>query len=145
MKPRLPTSLLDRYDIVLSLARTEAEKLAMQLRGGEILALIGPLGAGKTTFTQALGQALGVKEKILSPTFIVMQEFPTKLKSPSNQPVTLIHLDLYRTEKFKEIETLGLTQAWGQPNTITIIEWADKIRSYLPKNTIYIHLTRDLH
>ena len=133
-----------QHRVGLTKVKTFAQTLAKQLNGGEILALIGPLGSGKTTFTQALGQALGVKENILSPTFILMHEFATKKKNAEKQILHLIHLDLYRTADFKEIKALGLTESWGQPNTITVIEWADKIKNKLPARTIYIHLHRDV-
>lgn len=133
-----------KYDVSLTDVKTFAGELAGQLRGGEILALVGDLGSGKTTFTQALAKALGVKEKVLSPTFILLQEFPTRLKDAGNRQVVLFHLDLYRTGSFSEIEALGLPQTWGQPFAITVIEWADKIKDRLPPPTIYIHLTRNV-
>ncbi len=128
----------------LSQVKKFAQTQAKQLRGSEIIALIGDLGSGKTTFTQNLAKALGVKQKVLSPTFIVLQEFPTKLKTKTGQPVILAHLDLYRTKNFTELKALGLNQIWGQPQTVTVIEWADKIKRYLPPSTIYLYLTRDV-
>ena len=133
-----------QYRVHLTEIRKFATKLAGQLRGSEILALIGPLGSGKTTFTQVLAAGLGVKQKVLSPTFIVLQDFPTKLVTRAGQKVSLSHLDLYRTKNFTEVEALGLTQTWGQPQTITVIEWADKIKSSLPSSTIYIYLSRNV-
>jgi tRNA threonylcarbamoyladenosine biosynthesis protein TsaE len=118
------------YQLSLSRVKSFALKIAGQLRGGEIIALIGPLGSGKTTFTQELAKALGVKQKVLSPTFIVLQE--------------LSHLDLYRTKGFAELAALGLTQTWGTPQVITVIEWADKIHNRLPAKTISIYLSRDV-
>jgi tRNA threonylcarbamoyladenosine biosynthesis protein TsaE len=132
------------YRLGLSEAKRFAQTLAPKLAGGEILALIGQLGSGKTTFTQALGKALGVKHKILSPTFIILQEYPTRKKTKTRQKIVLSHLDLYRIKSFKEAAAVGLTQTWGQPNMITVIEWADKIKGRLPKQTIYIHLTSDV-
>jgi len=132
------------YRAGLSEAKNLARALAPKLRGGEILALVGQLGSGKTTFTQALGRALGVKGKILSPTFIVLQEFPTRLKTAAGQKIFLSHLDLYRVKSFKEADVLGLSDSWGRTNIITVIEWADKIKTKLPKQTIYIYLTRDV-
>jgi tRNA threonylcarbamoyl adenosine modification protein YjeE len=133
-----------QYRLGLSEARTFARTLGKQLKGGEIIALIGPLGSGKTTFAQELARSLGVKQKVLSPTFIVLQEFPTKLKTKDLRPVDLVHSDLYRTKNFAEAAAAGLTHAWGQPHTITIIEWADKIKNRLPASTIYIYLQRDV-
>lgn len=112
------------------------------LRGGEILALFGDLGAGKTTLTQKLGKLLGIQKRITSPTYILLQEFQGELTTrKAKQPITLYHLDLYRTNGFLETKALGLPEFWGKPNTLTVIEWADKIESYLPpENTIKIYL-----
>lgn len=126
-----------------SAIKKEAKALAKTLRGGEVIALIGQLGSGKTTFTQELAKALGVKQRVLSPTFIVLQEFPTQLRHEKNK-VILAHLDLYRTRGFAELKALGMQQLWGQANVITIIEWADKIKTKLPSSTIYIYLHRDV-
>lgn len=125
--------------VPLSKAGYYAKNLAKQLRGGEIIALSGNLGSGKTTFTQALGKALGVKELISSPTFVILQEFSTT-QSPK---LIFYHLDLYRTRSFREVKALGITDWWGHPKTITVIEWAEKIKKYLPDKTIYLKLVRD--
>ena len=130
-------------NIKLSQAVKQARKIAGTLKGGEILALSGDLGSGKTTFTKALGEQLGVRELITSPTFVLMQHYKTKLKGSDSKPIWLYHLDLYRTKNFSEIKDIGLTEVWGRPEVITVIEWADKISSQLPKNTIKILFIRD--
>jgi tRNA threonylcarbamoyladenosine biosynthesis protein TsaE len=127
-----------RHHIKLPEISEFVKKFVTTLRGGEILALIGSLGAGKTTFTQALGKALSVKRSITSPTFVIMQEYTGTL--PYNKKtVTLHHLDIYRSETFTEVVSVGLQEFWGQPDTITVIEWADKIKRHLPAKTIYIY------
>jgi tRNA threonylcarbamoyladenosine biosynthesis protein TsaE len=113
-----------------------AKDITKQLKGGEILALVGPLGSGKTTFTKALGLELKIKHKITSPTFILMQAFPFKLKG--KKQAWLYHLDLYRTKNFKEVKSLGLLEIWGRSDTVTVIEWADKIKRHLPKQSLTI-------
>ncbi len=133
-----------QYRLGLSEARTFARTFAKQLKGGEVIALIGPLGSGKTTFTQSLAKSLGVKQKVLSPTFIVLQEFATKLKTKTGVKIYLAHLDLYRTKNFAEVAALGLPHTWTRPHAITVIEWADKIKRRLPANTVYIYLKRDV-
>jgi tRNA threonylcarbamoyladenosine biosynthesis protein TsaE len=129
--------------IKLSEARQTARAMAKTLHGGEILALIGPLGGGKTTFTQALGRALNIRRRITSPTFILLQKFVGRLPGNTKKPVTLYHLDLYRTNGWREVQTLGLDEIWGKPDTVTVIEWADKIRRKLPPRTLYIYLRHD--
>lgn len=109
-----------------------AAQIAAELRGGEILALIGPLGAGKTAFTKALGKKLSVKGAITSPTFELMHVFSACLPK-AKKKVSLYHLDLYRTRNFREVKALGIAETWGRQDTVTIIEWADKISRHLPK------------
>jgi tRNA threonylcarbamoyladenosine biosynthesis protein TsaE len=121
----------------LNNAKELARQIAKELKGGEILALIGELGSGKTTFAKALGKELKVKRRITSPTFTLMHALPARLPRPA-QNITLYHLDLYRTSSFSEVKALGITEAWGQKNTVNMIEWADKIKRYLPKKTSVI-------
>ncbi len=125
------------FKITLKQAKNLGKDIATKLKGGEILALVGPLGSGKTTFTKALAKSLKVKQPVLSPSFIIMQSFPVRLKN--QKKAELFHLDLYRTKKFKETELLGLKEIWQTKNHITVIEWADKIRRHLPKNTFYFY------
>lgn len=128
------------HELHISEINSFVEKFAKTLKGGEVVALIGDLGSGKTTFTKALAKTLGIKRAVTSPTYILLQEFNGIL--PLNkQPVTLYHLDLYRTNSFIECQHLGLTEFWEKPKTITIIEWADKISEHLPKKTIIIRLS----
>lgn len=127
------------YQIRVDQTQDLAQKLAKTITGGEVFALIGELGSGKTTFTKHLGKALGIKNNITSPTFIIMQEYATQIKSRPQDPMFLYHLDLYRAHTEADVETLGLTEIWNQPNTITVIEWADKIKKLLPKKTTYIY------
>jgi tRNA threonylcarbamoyladenosine biosynthesis protein TsaE len=115
-----------------------AAAFAQTLRGGEIIGLVGDLGAGKTTFVKALGKQLGIKKIIPSPTFILLQSFVGKLPNSKAQRMTLYHLDIYRLHSFQDVTHLGIQEWWGQPNTVTIIEWADKIKQHLPAKTIII-------
>lgn len=124
MKPPINTGLND----IPALAKTIAGKL----KGGEIFALYGALGAGKTTFVKAVGKELKIKQTITSPTFALLNCFPFKLKS---KQLLMYHLDLYRTTGFAEAKSLGLTEFWGESHTVTFIEWADKIKRRLPAKT----------
>ena len=110
-----------------------------------VLALQGELGAGKTIFTQAFALAFKIKEKILSPTFVIMKKIkisPTASKSYSN----LYHFDCYRIKKDKEISELGFEEIMGNKKNIILIEWAEKIKKLLPQNHLLIkfeHLGED--
>lgn len=100
-------------------------------RGG-VVALIGDLGAGKTTFTQGFARALGIPDKIISPTFTVIRQH----KIP-NTKFVLYHIDLYRLDDFKD---LGLEELFSDPNALVLIEWAEKITNHLPKKIVMINL-----
>lgn len=134
---------LSKLTIKLSEATKQASQIAKSLTGGEILALSGSLGSGKTTFTKALAKELGVKQTVTSPTFVLMQEYKTQKKSLSKDPIWLYHLDLYRTKNFAEVSGLGLEEIWGRPEVITVIEWADKIKERIPKQAVQINFIRD--
>ncbi len=109
------------------------KELAACLKGGETLALVGDLGAGKTTFVQGLAQGLGIKNRIISPTFILMRNYQGKKN--------LYHIDLYRLEENvkNEVKNLGIEEIWDKPQNIVVIEWAEKLpKSFYPPNTTWI-------
>jgi len=106
-----------------------AKKLSKNLSGGTVLALVGELGAGKTTFSKFFLHSAGINKTITSPTFVLMNRYAKGKKF-------YYHLDLYRTKNFAEIEALGVPEEWQRDENIFLIEWADKIRRQLPKNTI---------
>jgi len=99
-----------------------------------IIALTGDLGSGKTTFVQGFAKALGVRKKIISPTFILMRTYKARKRK------MLYHLDLYRLESNfeEEIENLGIKDVWKDGKNILVIEWAEKIKDLLPTGTIWI-------
>jgi len=105
------------------------KKTGSTLIGGEVLAFEGSLGAGKTTFIQGLAEGIGIKNKIVSPTFILMRSYNN-----------FYHLDLYRLEGEveKEVRNLGLFDIWENPKNIVAIEWAEKIKNIMPAKTIWI-------
>lgn len=114
-------------------SQKETQKLAKKLAKnseGNIYALIGDLGAGKTSFVQGFAKGLGIKDKIISPTFVLMRQY----KIPRGNKF-LYHIDLYRIE---DINQLGIKEIMENPNNYVIIEWAEKIKNSLPKNSIKI-------
>lgn len=108
-------------------------------RKAQILGLEGNLGGGKTTFLQGFAQGLGIKKMITSPTFVIMRRFAIpKSKYPISNIQYLIHIDCYRIKKSKEILDLGFKEIISNPQNIAAVEWADRIRKIMPKNTIWI-------
>lgn len=115
-------------------SRRFAERLADELRPGDVLRLDGDLGAGKTTITQWIGERLGVVEKVQSPTFSLVRHYPCKYG-------TLNHIDLYRMEAPEEIEALDYEELFW-PDGITVIEWAERAEEYLPPDVLRIRLSK---
>lgn len=118
-----------------------AERLLERLlnlphRGALILALGGELGSGKTTFVQGLGQALGIKNKILSPTFVIMKHFEAagnKFKINN-----LYHLDCYRLGGEKDMVELGFEEIMKDKNNLVVIEWPERIKKALPPDAVWL-------
>ena len=108
-----------------------AYKLANKFKGGEIIALEGDLGAGKTTFTKSLAKAFNIKKQITSPTFVLMKVYPIDHKQSAIKQ--FIHVDCYRLDNVQELFYLGIEEYLNKPDTVVVIEWADKIRKYLQK------------
>jgi len=102
-------------------------RLAKKAKGGQILALIGDLGGGKTYFTKGFAKGLGIKKVIISPSFLLMKVYKINKKSVKY----FCHVDVYRLKKPKEVLEIGLKEYLGRKDTITVIEWADKIKHIL--------------
>lgn len=115
--------------------QSAAENFSKELKGGEVIALYGELGSGKTTFVQGLAKGLGIKRRIISPTFIIVRSY--KLKSESSR--FFYHIDLYRIESVREIEGLGIGEIMSDPQNIVAIEWAEKMGDLLPKKRWDVH------
>lgn len=108
------------------------EVIGSQMRGGELIALKGDLGSGKTIFIKGLALGLEIKEKdVSSPTFVFIHKYKGLL--------TLYHVDLYRIERASDIEDIGLFELIGG-EAITAIEWADRAGDLLPDDRIDIEL-----
>jgi len=103
-------------------------------RGAFVIGLIGDLGGGKTTFLQGFAKGLNIKEKILSPTFVILKRF--KIKHHTFKE--FYHIDCYRIKKSKDILDLGLKEAVCDSGNIVAIEWADKIKSIIFRKSIII-------
>lgn len=109
-----------------------AEKIAKKLKGKEVLALVGNLGSGKTAFVQALARALGIKERVISPTFVIQRIYPVPRKKWQ-----LLHYDFYRLNK-EEVYNIDFLDQLGK--NLVVIEWAEKIKEFLPKESVWIKI-----
>lgn len=105
--------------------------------GAAVLALHGDLGAGKTTFMQTFARALGVREQVTSPTFVVMKKYDTTDDTFS----TLVHIDAYRIEDIDEMRPLRFGEELEQKGSIIGIEWAEHIADLLPPHTVHLTFT----
>ena len=103
------------------------------LERGDVVALIGELGSGKTCLTQGLAKGLGVEENVpvVSPTFTLINEYPGK--------IPLIHLDVYRLSGPRDLEDMGYEE-YFEGGGIIVIEWAEKIRDILPAKTLFVSM-----
>lgn len=110
-------------------------QLAPTLAGGDVLALVGPLGAGKTTVVQALARALGVRQRPRSPSYTLLQPYP--LPRPVRGIKTLVHVDAYRVSA-AELLDAGLADYLHDPQALVAIEWADRVASALPPHAIWL-------
>ena len=127
----------------LSKSPTQTRKLGRNLakeilrtkpENGLIIGLEGDLGGGKTTFLQGFAEGLEIKEKVLSPTFVILKKF----KIAKTKDRWLYHVDCYRVRNVKEILELGFKKIISDPQNIVVIEWANRIREILPKKIITV-------
>lgn len=106
---------------------------ASTLRGGDVVALTGELGAGKTHFIAGVCAALGVRTHVASPTFTLINEYPADI-------ATIVHIDLYRISSTRELFELGIEEYFNE-RCICLIEWAERMAGYLPQQHVLVTLT----
>jgi len=130
-----------------------AAAFARTLKGGEVLALSGNLGAGKTVFIKALAKELGIKDSVTSPTFVLMKVYdihPVKSRNAGaiksqfdgvkyKEIEKFIHVDCYRLQGKEDLAEIGLADYLELPHSLVAVEWADKVVG-LPTKTIWINL-----
>ena len=112
-----------------------AKDFAKLLKSGDVVALFGDLGSGKTVFVKGLARSLGIKTTITSPTFVLIKSYPIYRAQKS---LSFYHLDLYRVSGTKDIKSLGLKELFSK-DSIVVIEWADRLK-HLPKKRIDVFL-----
>ena len=112
--------------------RELGQALGELAKAGTVVILIGELGAGKTTFTQGLGEALGVREPVTSPTFVVAREHRGERED-------LVHVDAYRVHSLHEWDDLDL----DYENGVFVVEWGDRVRAALPEDHLEVRFAID--
>ncbi len=109
------------------------EKIGALLRGGDVIAYKGGLGAGKTTITHGIAKGLGLKDDVSSPTFALVNEYRGN--------INLYHFDMYRINGGLDLETTGFYD-YMDSDSVLAIEWSENIENELPQNVITVRITR---
>ncbi|SDA12428.1 tRNA threonylcarbamoyladenosine biosynthesis protein TsaE [Ruminococcus sp. YE71] len=110
------------------------EKIGRLLRGGEVIAYRGDLGAGKTTITRGISLGMGLGDEVTSPTFALVNEY-------HGDKLSLYHFDMYRITSAEDLETTGFFDFMNEDSVIAA-EWSENIEDELPEDTIFIELRR---
>lgn len=132
--------------------RAFAERVSKEISparngGAAVIALIGELGAGKTTFTQAFANAFGITETVTSPTFVVMKRYPIR----NERFNTLVHVDLYRIDDVSELVPLRFAEEMANPKNLVVVEWPERAPGMIPVGAVPISIavgsneTRTIH
>ena len=111
-----------------------AEKFALNLKGGEILAFTGKLGMGKTCFVRGLARGLGFKGEVSSPTFALINEY-------IGGRLNLYHFDMYRVNGWEDLYSTGFFD-YTELNGVVAVEWSENISGALPDSTVFIKIER---
>lgn len=114
--------------------RALGQEIARSLKGGEVIELIGDVGAGKTTFTKGLAAGLGVAETVSSPSFTISRVY-------EGENFDLSHYDFYRLND-AGILSLEIADALENPHNITVVEWAESVAEILPENRLKIEISK---
>ena len=128
-------NLLHKLNLALedaSSTREFARKVGAKLKGGEVIELIGDLGAGKTTFVIGLSRGAGITELVSSPSFTIRNDY-------ANDSLSIAHYDLFRISDPGELKEL-LAESLDDLKTVVVVEWADSLSHILPKDRIKLRL-----
>nr|WP_226905950.1 tRNA (adenosine(37)-N6)-threonylcarbamoyltransferase complex ATPase subunit type 1 TsaE [Kocuria rhizophila] len=135
----------ENWSITRELASAEetralAAALAPHLRAGDLVLLNGELGAGKTTFTQGLGAGLGVREGIISPTFVLARRHPNLADGPRPGGPDLVHVDAYRLGSAEDVESIDLEDTLD--TCVTVVEWGTSKVEHLSASRLVVDIER---
>jgi tRNA threonylcarbamoyladenosine biosynthesis protein TsaE len=133
MSERVSIASLDSFQ---SYARDLVARLKPHKSGATLVTLSGDLGAGKTTFTQALARELGIETTVASPTFVIEKVY--QLKGQKWQ--RLIHIDAYRLRFAKELVVLGWEQLLADKDDLIVLEWPEKVPELIPETAVKVRI-----
>jgi len=108
-----------------------------------VIGLVGNLGAGKTTFMQAVAKHLGIKDKVRSPTFVIIKKYPLEKNQKNKKYDFLFHLDAYRLSSEKELLSLGWKEIIENEKNLVFVEWPENVGKIIPPHTKFIHISDD--
>ncbi|MDP3880797.1 MAG: tRNA (adenosine(37)-N6)-threonylcarbamoyltransferase complex ATPase subunit type 1 TsaE [bacterium] len=126
--------ILSNEEELVDFAKKLAKKTKPAKENARVFALSGELGSGKTTFSKGFLKQLKVKEQVISPTFLIIKSYPLK----GSKFKQAYHIDTYRLENPAEILNLGLEEILDNKANLVLIEWAEKVEKYLPKDSTWI-------
>ncbi len=129
MSPKEPLGWSGAHTRSPDQTRRAGSEFAGHLNPGDVVALHGELGSGKTTFVQGMAEGLGLHEQVSSPTFTLIHEF--------GRPPRLYHLDCYRETSLERWPQLGVGEYFDGP-AVTVIEWAENMTPLLPEHVIHL-------
>jgi tRNA threonylcarbamoyladenosine biosynthesis protein TsaE len=112
-------------------------------QGALVVGLSGNLGAGKTTFFQAVAKHLGIKDKVRSPTFVIIKKYPLKKNQKNKKYDFLFHLDAYRLKDEGELLHLGWEEIINDKKNLVFIEWPENVSKVIPSHAEFIYISDD--
>jgi tRNA threonylcarbamoyladenosine biosynthesis protein TsaE len=125
--------ILSSHKETKKIARFLAKEIEKKYPHAAVIALEGNLGSGKTKFTQFFAEALGIKNRVVSPTFLIMKEYAI----PKNLYKNFFHIDAYRIKE-EDLVNLGFKEIIKNPKNIVVVEWADRVKNLIPKKSIWL-------
>ncbi len=132
-----PDTTLSTLEDLEQEAAALAGMLVPKMDTATLVTLSGDLGAGKTTFTQALARALSITDSVTSPTFVLAKSYDL----PDGLFKKLVHIDAYRLEEGKDLAALDFAHSMEEPGTLVVLEWPEMVIDGLPKADVAITLT----
>ncbi len=134
------TPILDQHELeFVSRSPDQTQRLGVRLgallQGQDVICLEGPLGSGKTCLAQGVGRGWGAGRVLTSPTFVLIREY-----TRPRDTVILYHVDLYRVSGVEEAFNLGLDELLGNTHAVCVVEWAERARSLVPTEHLWIRL-----